>query len=122
MILLSALFGFKSNKKNMPDSHVIPLSLAAQMTKAYRDADLNITISSAYEKEAFERVLSQDGCIGIRCYFALVTQGDNQGRLTLVMVGYDKERNDMVDGELMEMGSLCPEACPAANPLNTLLT
>ncbi|MEP7265484.1 MAG: hypothetical protein ABI772_13345 [Bacteroidota bacterium] len=109
----------------MPDSHEISLSLAAQMTKAYRDADLNNTISSAYSKEAFERLLSQEDCEGIRCYYAMTTSlshPENPGRLTLVMVGTDKDGNDMYDRELMEMAIVCPEQCPQENPLNTMLT
>jgi hypothetical protein len=106
----------------MSDPHGITLALAAEMTKAYREANINNIKASAFSKEAYERLLSQDGCVGIRNYMALTTEVSHPGqagKLTLVMVGYDINGNDMEDKELAERGSLCPDICPSLNSLNS---
>jgi hypothetical protein len=106
----------------MSDSHVITLEEAAKMTRSYRKANLNRIIANAYEKAAFLRLLQQDGCVGIRCYFAMTTEETNPGdagRLTLVMVGHDASGNDLYNRELAEIGSPCPIWCPSPNPLNS---
>ncbi len=106
----------------MADSHEITLALAAGMTKAYRDANINNIKASAFSKAAYDRILSQAGCVGIRNYMALTTQESHPGqagKLTLVMVGYDSNGDDMYDRELAEMGNLCPENCSSLNTLNS---
>ena len=105
----------------MSDQHDISLDLAASMTKAYRNAEINTTTASAFKKAAFDRLLQQDNCVGIRCYFALTTQEshpNNAGLLTLVLVGYDSSGNDLANGELAELAVLCPPDCSASNALN----
>ncbi len=107
----------------MPDPHLITLEVASLMTKAYRDARINNIISNSYERAAFDRILSQEGCVGIRAYFALTTEQSNPGdagRLTLVFVGYDSQDNDLYERELAEAGWACPPRCPELNPLNNL--
>lgn len=107
----------------MPDPHLITLEEASLMTKAYRDARINNIISNSYERAAFDRILSQEGCVGVRAYFALTTEQSNPGdagRLTLVFVGYDANGNDLYSRELAEAGKPCPPQCPTENPLNNL--
>jgi hypothetical protein len=107
----------------MSDTHQIPLSVAAEMTRAYRDSYPGSSLCSAYEQKAFDRLINQTGCVGIRCYFAMTTAtshpDETEKRLTLVMVGYDAAGNDLVDGQLAEMGFPCPNVCSSSNALNS---
>jgi hypothetical protein len=110
----------------MADSHGISLEMAARMTKAYRDAGINVVKASAFSREAFERVLAQEGCVGIRCYYAFKLLSidpemdpDEDQKMTLVIVGTDERGNDLFEGELAEMSLSCPIICPADNPLNS---
>jgi hypothetical protein len=110
----------------MADSHGISLEMAARMTQAYRDAGINVVKASAFSREAFERLLAQEGCEGIRCYYAFKLLSIDpeldqnlDGHLTLVMVGTDREGNDIYNGELAEMSYCCPYVCPQDNPLNS---
>jgi hypothetical protein len=68
----------------------------------------------AFHRDAFDRILRQPGCVGIRAYPATTESGGD----TLVLVGVDAEGNDMVAGELAEFGSTCPPTCPDDNDLN----
>jgi hypothetical protein len=55
----------------------------------------------------------QENCEGIRIYNAL----DDKGKITFVLVGYNKENNDMVDGKILDHIKLCPIYCPNKSPL-----
>jgi hypothetical protein len=58
--------------------------------------------------------MNQDESEGMRMYYAL----DDNGKLTLVLVGVDSQGDDLYNGNLMEFGGLCPPDCPVENPLN----
>lgn len=61
-----------------------------------------------FHAEAFHRILRQPGCVGIRAYPAL----KDDGRPTLVLVGFDAEGRELADGELSEFAFDCPPFCP----------
>lgn len=98
------------------ENHDIPLSEAAEWTKNYRDTIApDDTISHYFGKAAIQAILNQDGCVGIRIYYAL----DNTGQKQLIVVGANAARNDLYTGLLAERSIRCPQDCPAANPLNS---
>src|SRR5205085_10569729 len=66
-----------------------------------------------FSRPAFDRILGQPGCVGIRIYPA---QHDD-GRLTVVLVGVDEKGGDMVNGELAQVPWDCPPYCDEASPL-----
>ena len=68
----------------------------------------------AFHREAFDRILRQPGCVGIRAYPGTSESGED----TLVLVGVDAEGNDMIGGELAQFGQTCPPSCPDQNELN----
>ena len=58
--------------------------------------------------EAFQRILRQPGCVGIRIYPSLYEDGQQ----SLVLVGVDAQGADMTSGELSNEPWLCPPFCP----------
>ncbi len=96
------------------NSHIIPLSQATQMTHAYQNAPQyqGSTISGLIAANAYQLLLAQPGCVGVRTYFAL-----EQGVLTFVVVGVDNNGNDMANGVILDGVLGCPPNCPTNSPL-----
>ena len=69
----------------------------------------------AFHRDAFDRILRQPGCMGIRSYPGL----SDAGEPTLVLVGVDADGNDMIEGALAQFGGVCPPSCSEQNDLNT---
>ena len=97
------------------ENHGIQLEEAAALTRHYRDAELNESNGGYFGRVAIESILRQDGCVGIRYYFAI---GDGDV-LKVVLVGVNGDGNDLVDGQLAEFSTACPEICGDANKLNS---
>ena len=91
----------------------IDINDAAAMTKKYRGNHPGQPISTAYDRDLVEKILDQDGCVGLRMYYAQ----NADDALCLVLVGTDKNGDDLYKGELMEWGAPCPPDCPSPNPL-----
>ena len=101
-----------------PNDHKIDLEKAAELTSRFRvqakSGQLPAAPVIAFTREGYERILKQPEAVGIRIYPAI----NDKGAVTYVLVGVDKEGNDMVNGELSEDGNECPWFCPDANVLN----
>ena len=98
---------------------MIPLEEAIELTHAFQQSEIgkDQTISAVFEKNIVEQILNQDGCEGIRIYNAL----NEEGKITFVLVGYDKEEKDMTDGFISDRGRLCPPKCTKEkSPLNSI--
>jgi len=101
---------------NENTNHSISLAEAAAMTKRYRQAaGQGAIIASAFNKKAFQDILDQEKCTGIRMYYAK----QDDGKSTLVLVGIKENGDDIYDGELAEWSGNCPPNCGASNPLNS---
>lgn len=100
-----------------PRDHRISKADAAKKTKRYKEkkAKKDRYPTLAFHGAAFERILDQPGCVGIRAYPA----EDDAGMVTMILVGVDGDGNDMVDGALENDPFMCPEICPDENELNT---
>jgi len=96
--------------------HSITLEEAAKMTASYRKTITSSDVrAAAFGKKAITEILNQDGCIGMRMYYAK----NDDGNITLVLVGMKEDGNDMYDENLAEWAALCPPFCnPSKNPLN----
>ena len=66
-------------------------------------------------KEKIIELLNQEGCVGIRTYYAI----NDEGKKVLVLVGAESDENDMENGLIIEHGYLCPPFCPKKNSLNS---
>jgi hypothetical protein len=124
-------------------NHFIPLERAKAMTARFRVKKKEILnpnignkevlpISETFDRVAFDKVLAQKGCAGMRIYLGL----DDALQLRLILVGVNEKGEDMIAvqttnsiirteegeptlGEIIEDGIRCPPSCPPASPLNT---
>lgn len=92
----------------------IELSKAADWTANYRNANSEGIRAHFFGKDILNEILAQEGCEGIRIYYAL----DDDGTQQLILVGADASENDMVDGIVADYSKPCPSQCGMANSLN----
>ena len=103
---------------NGTEGEPIDLAQAAAWTAGYRgaegeNAEGNVTKAHFFGREILHKLLDQEGCMGIRMYYAR----DEKGQKQLVLVGADAEGNDMED--LVVDGSrVCPPDCSTGGELN----
>jgi hypothetical protein len=95
--------------------HVISLDEAKSMTHAYQNAAQfqGLTVASMIDKDAYQLVMDQPGCVNIRTYFAL----NEAGTLTIVVVGVDDNGDDMTQGVLLDKANNCPINCSVVSEL-----
>ena len=97
------------------EDHDFPLATAEQWTANYR-----ATVSGSETKAhyfggaAIKAILDQEGCVGIRIYYAL----DDQGEKQLIIVGADADENDLYEGLIAERSAKCPPNCAVSSPLS----
>ena len=87
----------------------IKLDEAASWTKNYREKHPGETISQFFGKEILERILAQDGCLGIRFYYAL----DHAGKKHLVITGVVSDGNDQIQEDHYEEAAVVAPAAGA---------
>lgn len=94
-------------------AEIINLAEAVSLTHAFQNSTIGTgqTISAIFEKEIIEQILNQVDCCGINIYNAL----DEEGKITFVVVGYDKDKKDMVEGVIVDKFIKCPKDCYDAN-------
>lgn len=95
---------------------MITVSEGEDLTKAYRDANLNTTNAIFFGVQKLQELLDQNGAVGIRFYF-----GINEAKeLTLVAVAANSKEEDILipDAELvLDCGKRCPTNCDPSSPL-----
>jgi hypothetical protein len=89
--------------------HIISLAEAATMTHAFQNAPQfqGLTVACMMDNNAYQQVMTQPGCAGVRTYFAL----DDFDKLTIVVVGVDNQGNDLTSGVILERAQCCPSIC-----------
>jgi hypothetical protein len=99
------------------EDHSISIEDAAQLTQNYREqANSGDVLGEFFGKQALLSILSQEGCVGIRCYFGKRANG----QLALVLTGVDENEDDLLEeGEIAETGTSCPPNCSNSNDLNS---
>ena len=98
------------------EKHSISLEDASKLTENYRKtAGTGAVLGGYFSKTVLNKMLTQEGCIGIRYYYGR-TDGDKP---TLVLVGVDSDGNDITGGDLAEYSVDCPPYCPKENELNS---
>src|SRR5271154_4939949 len=82
---------------------------AGEMTANYRKQNPNDIIAGFFFSQAITSLLGQDGCVGIRYYYAITDDGNKQ----LVLVGVDKDGNDLVgkNNVCIDTSQPCPPLC-----------
>jgi hypothetical protein len=96
-------------------AEIIKLEQAIKLTYSFQDSEIGKgqTICAKFEKRIVEEVLKQENCEGINLYTALT----DEGQITFVMVGYDKEGYDMTEGKIADLVNLCPPNKPKESVL-----
>jgi hypothetical protein len=94
-----------TNPPNPPRRHKITAAEARALL-ARRPQGL-ATRGGHFPREAFEAILKQPNCAGIRFYYG--TNPD--GSPAIVMVGIDANSADMTDGEIIDTHFPCPPFC-----------
>ncbi|MCD6068658.1 MAG: hypothetical protein K0S33_3484 [Bacteroidetes bacterium] len=98
------------------EAEQFPLGTAAEWTARFRDGIVSgTTIAHFFGKSIITDILAQEGCMGIRAYYAL----DADNKRQLIIVGADANENDMYNGIIAEKSSPCPPFCGGGNPLNS---
>jgi hypothetical protein len=119
------------------DPHYISPQDAATLTARWRkNVPAGAFNGGRFDRIAFDNLLSQPGCAGIRIYMGMELPGakNNPSLWTFVLVGTDANGNDMVaaTGTVTAGGSsaddgggteenpvTCPPTCGAPSPLNS---
>lgn len=95
-----------------PKSHRISLNDAAEQTRRHREGQHK---GGYFHRRELDELLAQAGCVGVRYYYGRKAEGQE----TLILVGVDKEGNDLTQGVVMEDGFWCPPFCGTTNILNS---
>ncbi|MFT5601703.1 MAG: hypothetical protein ACI9N1_001951 [Flavobacteriales bacterium] len=91
----------------------ISLELAKGWTKDYRTANPGEIKAHYIGANIINDILAQDGCVGIRTYYAL----NELEKKELVMVGVNSSGEDLVEGIIADRTFPCPTACALSSPL-----
>ena len=98
------------------------------MTRAYRKNNESILdpsmqgksilpFSETFNREAFDNLLAQEGCEGIRLYYSM----DADMKVHIIAVAVNNENVDIIPAGaemLIENGLRCPQDCPPDSVLN----
>lgn len=98
------------------EKHFVSLVEASQLTKKYREKEGREAVNGGFfSRLIYGKILIQEGCVGVRNYFAAL----NDGTPTLVLVGVDGTGNDMIRGVLGDDAFPCPPFHGRRNLLNS---
>jgi hypothetical protein len=107
-------------KFNGSEGKPIDLATAKEWAKNYRETMKNPddTVAHFFGFEIIEKILAEDGCMGIRIYYGLNEKGEKQ----LMLVGANDigdnllpaEGKELMDGgnTIADMSIPCPSYCP----------
>jgi len=95
------------------EGKAISLEVGADLTSNYRNNNPGAQLGHFFGKDILNDILDQEGCMGIRMYYA----EDDDGNKQLVIVGADGSENDMLD-LIADFSSPCPP-CGSSNDLNS---
>ena len=78
-----------------------------------------LPLSETFNRDAFDSLLAQEGCEGIRLYYSM----DDKQKLHIIAVGVNSLNQDMIDREddsiIVETAVRCPAQCPPESVLNS---
>jgi hypothetical protein len=94
----------------------ITLTEAAAMTARYRNSSTaGNTRAHFFGKDIINDILAQTGCKGIRIYYGL----DSDYNQELVLVGVTSTEADMTTGTIADRSFPCPNYCDSSSDLNS---
>ncbi|MCX8056758.1 MAG: hypothetical protein N3F03_03995 [Ignavibacteria bacterium] len=96
------------------EEHQISLEEAIKLIQNFRSKQKGEGIKAHYfGKEALMKLLEQEGCVGLRIYYA----SQEDGTPELVIVGVNEEGKDLV-GMVLDRSWFCPPYCDGESMLN----
>ncbi len=93
----------------------ITLTEASDLNRNYRTSNPGQTQGHYFSRRTLEAILAQDGCVGVRVYYAL----DNNGGKELTIVGVESNENDLYNGFIGDRTYKNPPHSGVTNPLNS---
>ena len=107
----------------------ITLQEAITMTHMYRgnnekilnpiyQGKMVLPLSETFNREAFDALLGQANCQGIRLYYGM----DDKMKIHMIAVGVNEQNEDILSENgcvIIENGQRCPIACPPPSVLNS---
>ncbi len=96
------------------EDHSISLEEAAKMTSRYRAQNPEGPYAWYFGAKAIEKILAQEGIVGIRIYGGINTTG----QVSPVVVGILPSGADLEKGEIAERGPPCPPCLELPGLLN----
>jgi hypothetical protein len=103
----------------------IALDIAKSWTANFREQNQDGTIAHFFGNEILNQILSEEGCVGIRMYYAI----DDKGERQLLLVGVNAKGDNLlpatvVGGRIEDGGNIiadlsypCPTYCPPRDTL-----
>lgn len=124
----------KNGLTSLDSKNTIPLGVAEKWTNEWTNPQSSYNKQTTHTKciafnipkKDFEEVLNESGVEHIRAYIGVETKKDNTFEEKLIIVGVDKNNNDMLPKNSPNKGSIydfsypCPSACDS-NPNNPLM-
>lgn len=92
----------------------ISINEAKELTTNYREKNPKRTLAHFYGRDILEKLLEQDGCVGIRVYYG----AGEDDKPELVLVGVESDENDILS-LIADTSVPCPNYCSSPNPLNS---
>jgi hypothetical protein len=99
------------------EGEAIELAQAAAWTANYRKQNAEVANAAKahfFGREILKQILEQEGCMGIRMYYAL----DDNGQRQLILIGVHAEGEDMEEGVVADKSTVCPPDCDQESSLN----
>jgi len=94
--------------------HAMSAPEAAELTRAYREANAPGTVIAGYfDRAVVDQLLSEPGVAGLRIYHGM----NSDGSPALVAVGVDNQGNDLETGTIAEKTRPCPPFCSRSGSL-----
>jgi hypothetical protein len=87
---------------------------AKRWTAKYRSSGRGRTNSHLFGFDTVKNLLNQEGCVGMRIYYALNDEGEQQ----LLLVATDVNGNDLKDSEILDFSHACPPDCSTGSGLD----
>lgn len=101
-------------KSDITGGNVISLGEAVKFTHTFQERNPEAIKAYYAEKKLVASLLQQTGCAGIRIYNGY---DPDRNKPNLVLVGVDKNGNDMTEGIILEKLKSCPSECPKNSSL-----
>ncbi len=98
------------------EDHSISLADASELTKKYQSSvGSGAVLGGYFSKAIIQNILGQDGCVGLKYYYGIGSDGEPQ----LVILGVDASESDLDNGIMGNRSMPCPPYCGPWNQLNS---